>query len=142
MKSLFNYLKTFVMALAAVVAVSCDTPEEPPVGGSEIEVIEGEINVEIASATFCDVQIRAAVGVENYRLHLGTNAEWKTSFDEWQNSVSSSTDVVFEFGWEGKYTGAFEGSLFECMKIRHVNSLSMSFSSEPTEESTSMFGSR
>lgn len=113
MKSLFNYLKTFVMALAAVVAVSCDTPEEPPVGGSEIEVIEGEINVELASATFCDVQIRAAVGVENYRLHLGTNAEWKTSFDEWQNSVSSSTGVVFEFGWEGKYTGAFEGSLFE-----------------------------
>ena len=35
-----------------------------------------------------------------------------------------------------------EGSLFECMNTRHVNSFSMSLRSVPTEESTSIVGIR
>lgn len=72
------------------------------------------IDVKEVSVAFNDVQISAeVVGVDSYRMHLGTNGSWKDSFDEWQGSIGGWWPM--EFGWAGSET-TFEGSLFEFAK--------------------------
>lgn len=81
----------------------------------ELGVCMGEIiEVEAFSSAFNDVAVKAVVATDNYLVHLGTNAEWKDSFDEWKNSAGGWNPI--EFGWAGEYYGIFEGSLFTFAK--------------------------
>lgn len=77
----------------------------------ELGVCMGEIvEVEAVSSAFNDVTVKSVVATDNYLVHLGTNAEWKDSFDEWKNTAGGWNPI--EFGWAGEYYGIFEGSLF------------------------------
>lgn len=72
--------------------------------------------VEAVSNTFNDVQIKAIIkGVDKYSVHLGTNAEWMTAFDEWRYPSDMLPEPI-PFGWDGEYYDVFEGSLFTFAK--------------------------
>ena len=79
------------------------------------------VMVEVTSASFNDIQIKAVIkGVEEYRVHLGTNGLWKESFDEWQNP-NPMLPTAPEFGWAGNKFDVFEGSLFEFTQDPYTN---------------------
>lgn len=102
------------------VTVKVET-EEKIYEGSFGVYMGATVLVEAVSSTFNDIQIKAVIkGVEEYRVHLGTNGLWKDSFDEWQNP-NPMLPTAPEFGWAGEKFDVFEGSLFDFTTDPYTN---------------------